>query len=114
MHVFQFLKLGHAAPPGGRLDFSKNTEFDCSDSTQYLKKHLSNQFEIFHQGALHDPILKIEEHALTRRVLSRAQDAPLAPCKVTCFILHCDHAKHHCLPSCYTGSRLLNGLTRPC
>ena len=31
MHVLQFLKSGHAAPPGGRLHFSKNTEFDCSD-----------------------------------------------------------------------------------
>ena len=31
MHVLQFLKLGHAAPSGGRLNFSKNTEFDCSD-----------------------------------------------------------------------------------
>ena len=46
MHVFKFLKLDHPAPPGGRLNFSKNTEFDCSDSAQYLKKHLSNQFEI--------------------------------------------------------------------
>ena len=33
MHVLQFLKSGHAAPPGGRLNFSKNTEFDCSDSS---------------------------------------------------------------------------------
>ena len=31
MHVLQFSKSGHAAPPGGRLNFSKNTEFDCSD-----------------------------------------------------------------------------------
>ena len=31
MQVFQFLKSGHAAPPGGRLNLSKNTEFDCSD-----------------------------------------------------------------------------------
>ena len=31
MHVLQFLKLGHSAPPGGRLNFGKNTEFDCSD-----------------------------------------------------------------------------------
>ena len=31
MHVLQFLKSVHAAPPGGRLHFSKNTEFDCSD-----------------------------------------------------------------------------------
>ena len=31
MHILQFFKLGHAAPPGGRLHFSKNTEFDCSD-----------------------------------------------------------------------------------
>ena len=46
MHAFNFFKLGHAVPPGGRLNFSKKTEFDCSDSAQYLKKHLSNQFEI--------------------------------------------------------------------
>ena len=25
------LYSGHSAPPGGRLHFSKNTEFDCSD-----------------------------------------------------------------------------------
>ena len=31
MHVLQFLKSVHAAPPGGRLHFGKNTEFDCSD-----------------------------------------------------------------------------------
>ena len=31
MHFLQFLKSGHAAPPGGRLNFSKNTELDCSD-----------------------------------------------------------------------------------
>ena len=31
MHVLQFLKSGHAAPSGGRLNFSKNIEFDCSD-----------------------------------------------------------------------------------
>ena len=31
MHVLQFLKSGQAAPPGGRLQFSKNTEFDCPD-----------------------------------------------------------------------------------
>ena len=31
MHVFQLLKSGHAVPPGGRLNFSQNTEFDCSD-----------------------------------------------------------------------------------
>ena len=46
MHVFHFFILGHVASPGGRLNFSKNTEFDCSDSAQYLKKHLRNQFEI--------------------------------------------------------------------
>ena len=27
MHVLQYLKSGQAAPPGGRLKFSKNTEF---------------------------------------------------------------------------------------
>ena len=31
MQIFQFFKSGHAAPPVGRLHFSKNTEFECSD-----------------------------------------------------------------------------------
>ena len=28
MHVIQFVKSCHTAPPGGRLIFSKNTDFD--------------------------------------------------------------------------------------
>ena len=43
MHVFKFFKSGHAVPPGGRLNYSKNTEFDA----QCLKKYFSDQFEIF-------------------------------------------------------------------
>ena len=31
MHDLQILKSGHSVPPGGRLNFSENTEFDCSD-----------------------------------------------------------------------------------
>ena len=31
MHILEFLKLAHAAPPGGRLHSSKNIEFDYSD-----------------------------------------------------------------------------------
>ena len=96
MQVFQFLKLSHAAPPGGRLNFSENTELTVQTllnisrsiwtinlkfcryigtyqgevkfyfapnqksnmaarrpswifiSIQYLKKRLSNWFEIWH------------------------------------------------------------------
>ena len=46
MHVLQLLKSCHAAPPGGRLIFSKNTDLTHLVSAKYLKKHLSNQFEI--------------------------------------------------------------------
>ena len=42
MHVLQFFKSGHAAPPGGRLHFSTNTEFEHSDFDMCGRRFLRN------------------------------------------------------------------------
>ena len=56
MHVLQFLKWGQAAPPGGRLKFSKNKEFDCSDSDMRgrgLRRYCEAEFnEILYNGSI--------------------------------------------------------------
>ena len=80
MHVLQFLKSGHAAPPGGRLNFSKNTDFNCTDFDmcgQRLHRNYIAEFnDTWHNNSMDDVvyahflILKIESSSTPWRKIA--------------------------------------------
>ena len=73
MHILQFLKSDYSAPPGGRLNFSKNSEFDSSDLDMCGQRFHRNCLAEFNETRYNDStegvvnarssILKIEAHA---------------------------------------------------
>ena len=59
MHALQFIKMGLAAPPGGRLNFSKNTEFDCSDLDMCGRRFHRNCWAEFYATLYNNSILGV-------------------------------------------------------
>ena len=56
MHILQFLKSDDAVPPGERLHFSKNTEFDFSDFDMCGQRFHRNYLVEFNETWYNDSI----------------------------------------------------------